>query len=118
MEETSSKAEANKRAGETVTIGKKAKKRLNEEIPDLTNEVNAGMRGASLNLCQIDRYSHAPRADESDVSQLDELLKGHNVKQMCLTALNSLNEWKLSMAKVFDVRSLVLLNRLHYETPK
>jgi uncharacterized protein with gpF-like domain len=82
-----------------VSAPLKKKVRLNEEIQDLNNE-GSNQKVVSLNLTQIDRYFYAPKTDENKLSQVEHILKSHDVKSLCQETLVSLNDWNLNVTKV------------------
>lgn len=81
------------------TAPPKKKLRLNEEIIDLTNE-NLNQKLVSLNLTHIDRYFYAPKTDETKLSQVENILKSHDVKSLCEETLTLLNDWNLNISKI------------------
>lgn len=82
--------------------GSNKKIRLDEEIKDLEKDEESGvnLRGAPLNLTHIDRYFYAPKATEKSQSQISQLLKSQNPKQLCENSLKELSEWNLNIKKV------------------
>jgi hypothetical protein len=106
MEESTSTREIDKKTSKNDTFPNK-KICLDEEITDLKEDDNfSNLRGAALNLAHADRYFYGLKSNETKINDIDKLIKGRNIKNLCENTLRDIERWNFQVNE--KVNSVVI----------